>query len=41
MCKKIRDLGFHEKDLKKTIKQVAAMDRNKLLQGRTTENKDP
>ena len=33
--------GFHKKELKKTIKQVARMDRNELLQDRIRENKDP
>ena len=27
--------GFHEKELEKTIKQVAKMDRNELLRDRT------
>ena len=33
--------GLHEKELEKTIKQVAKMDRNELLRDRTWENKDP
>ena len=28
LCKKIIERGFHEKELKKTIKQVPKMDRN-------------
>ena len=41
LCKKIIERGFHEKELKKTVKQVAKMDRNELLQDRIRENKDP
>ena len=33
--------GFHEKELKKTIKQLAKMDRNELLRDRIREGKDP
>ena len=41
-CKKFRERGFHEKELKNTpIEQVAKMDRNELLQDRIRENKDP
>ena len=41
LCKKFIERGFHEKELKKTIKQVAKMDRNELLRDQTQENKDP
>ena len=41
LCKQFIERGFHEKELKKTIKQVAEMDRNELLQDRILENKDP
>ena len=41
LCKKFIERGFHEKELKKTVKQVAKMDRNELLQDRIRENKDP
>ena len=41
LCKKLRERGFHEKELKKTIKQVAKTDRNELLRDRIRENKDP
>ena len=41
LCKKIIELGFHEKEWKKTIKQEAKRDRSELLQDRTRENKDP
>ena len=41
LCKKFIEHSFHEKELKKTIKQVAKMDRNELLQDRIPENKDP
>lgn len=41
MCQKFRERGFHEKELKKIIKQVAEMNRDKLLSDRTRENKDP
>ena len=40
LCKKFIECGFHEKELKKTIKQVAKMDRNELLRDRIRENKD-
>ena len=40
LCKKFIEHGFHEKELKKTVKQVAKMDRNELLQDRIRENKD-
>ena len=33
--------GFYEKEFKKTMKQVAKMDRNKFLRDQTWENKDP
>ena len=32
---------MHERELRKTIKQVAKMDRNELLKDRTRENKNP
>ena len=41
MCKKFIERGIHERELRKTIKQVAKMDRNELLKNRTRENKDP
>ena len=41
LCKQFIERGFHEKELKKTIKQVAKMDRNELLRVRIRENKDP
>ena len=41
MCKEFIKCGFHEKELKKTIKQMAKMDKNELLQDQTRENKDP
>ena len=41
LCKKFIERGFHEKELKKTVKQVAKMDRNELLRDRISENKDP
>ena len=41
LCKQFIERGFHEKELKKTIKQVAKMDRNELLRDRIRENKDP
>ena len=41
LCKKFIERGFHEKELKKTIKQVAKMDRNELLRDQIRENKDP
>ena len=41
LCKKIIERGFHEKELKETVKQVAKMDRNELLRDRIRENKDP
>lgn len=31
--------GFHEKQCKKTVKQVAEMDRKEFLQDKTQENK--
>ena len=31
LCKKILERGFHEKEFKKTIEQVAKMDRNKIV----------
>ena len=40
LCKKFIGRGFHEKELKKTVKQVAKMDRNELLRDRIRENKD-
>ena len=39
--KKFKERGFHEKELKKPIKQVAKMDRKELLRDRTRENKRP
>ena len=39
--KKFIERGLDEKELKKTIKQVAKMDRNELLGDRIRENKDP
>ena len=39
--KKIIECGFHEKELKKTIKQVPKMNKNELLRDRIRENKDP
>ena len=41
LCKKFIELDFHEKELKKTVKQAAKMDRNELLRDRIRENKDP
>ena len=41
LCKRFIERGFHEKELKKTIKQVAKMDRNELVRDRIRENKDP
>ena len=41
MCKKFIKRSYHEKELKKTIRQVAEMDRNGLLRGRTREKKNP
>ena len=41
LCKKFIERGFHEKEIKNTVKQVAKMDRNELLQDRIRENKDP
>ena len=32
---------MHERELRKTIKQVAKMDRNELLKDRIRENKNP
>ena len=40
LCKQFIERGFHEKELKKTIKQVAKMDRNELLRDQIRENKD-
>ena len=33
--------GFHEKELKKTIKQVGKRDRKELLRDGAQENNDP
>ena len=41
LCQQFIERGFHEKELKKTIKQVAKMDRSGLLRDRIRENKDP
>ena len=41
LCKRIIECRFHEKEFKKTIKQVAKMDRNELERERIRENKDP
>ena len=41
LCKQFIERGFHEKELKKTIKQVAKIDNNELLRDRIRENKDP
>ena len=41
LCKQFIESGFHGKELKKTIKQVAKMHRNELLRDRIRENKDP
>ena len=41
LCKKFIERGFHEKELKKTKKPVAKMDRNELLRDRIWEHKDP
>ena len=41
LCKKIVERGYHEKELKKTIKQVANMDKKELLRDHIRENKDP
>ena len=38
--KKFIEHGFHEKEFKKKIKQVAKVDRNELLRDRIGENKD-
>ena len=38
---KFTECIFHEKKIKKIIKQVAKMDRNELLGDQTWENKDP
>ena len=40
MCKKFIERGFYEKEFKKTIKQVAKMERNELLRDRARENKE-
>ena len=40
LCKQFIERGSHEKQLKKTIKQVAKMVRNELLRDRIRENKD-
>ena len=40
LCKQFIERGFHEKELKKTIKQVAKMDGNELLRDQIRENKD-
>ena len=39
--KKFIERGFHEKEFKKTMKQMATMDRNELLRDRIRENKEP
>ena len=41
MGKKFIERGMHERELRKTIKQVAKMDRNELLKDQTRENKNP
>ena len=41
LCEKFIERGFYEKELKKTVKRVAKMDRNELLRDRIRENKDP
>ena len=41
LSKKLTERGIHEKEFKKTITEVAKMDRNELLRDRTQENKDP
>ena len=41
LCKKIIERGFHEKELKKTIKQVGKRDRKELLRDGAQENNDP
>ena len=41
LCKKFIERSLHEKELKKTVKQVAKMDRSELLRDRIRENKDP
>ena len=40
LCKQFIEHGFHEKQLKKTIKQVVKMVRKELLRDRIRENKD-
>ena len=41
LCKQFTERGFLEKKFKKTIKQVAKVDRNELLRDQIRENKDP
>ena len=41
LCKQFIERGFHEKEFKKTIMQVAKIDKNELLRDRIRENKDP
>ena len=41
LCKKFIEHGFHEKEFKNIIKQVAKIDRNELLRDRIRGNKDP
>ena len=41
LYKRITECRFHEKEFKKTIKQVAKMDRNELERERIRESKDP
>ena len=40
LCKKFIERSFHEKEFKKTIKQVAKMNRTELLRDRIREKKD-
>ena len=39
LCKQFIECGFHEKEFKKIIKQVAKIDKNELLRDRIRENK--
>ena len=39
LYKKFIERSFHEKELKRTIKQVAKMDKSELLRDRTEETK--
>ena len=41
LWKKFVERGFHEKELKKTIKQVPKLEKSELLRDRIRENEDP